>query len=653
MSKLSEARKKLQNNINTIKGVVDRYPVLQSTTDILLGKGGSIDFVVGLLSSLGVTQEELMNKVCEWLAGKKFGNGVLDKIEESIKAAILLNIKNMFTCTVDPIIPDSMFREFNYGDIYNVGGQGIELNLDAIDIYGVLDNNPISLNENVFYFDTVKQKHNTDICELTMDSNALINKVSEIKAKTPGATSFYYTWEESNNGKKTTKKTSDIDEAINKGPGTKITIHYYTIEGYSQSDVWKSQDFNAFLWYVINKGSKVWDNRVNFYDKCKNENVYNSNKDNFFEAKNGDNINITDDTSKITVKKKNIIDCEYVSRSNNSFATNVLRVYVNKDEYYHKRSFNTLTGKKLLNKTIFEFNYDYIYSLKLFDTKTLIANIVNSLMGFSMTGYFTKVKGSAAGVVGTIVDRIMNAEDDVISDDYFTFSNDEYNDLLEQADLAYNGQYKSNNETGSLINVNTEELLDIINSIDDDDAEYISQETKISNVFKDISVTLAQNPEVSDSTKFSFGTSIVQKMLKLTVTEIVMQTLSPKVMILYAINKAVMGDINYENYKVDYIDFIIKNYKNLIFSIVKSVNNIITELLLDLLNEKIKPLIAEYTKKVALEKSISKGIMLYNMIKTCYSAGSTLYNDIFGDEELKTAIDNVNYADIIKDTPEN
>lgn len=653
MSKLSEARKKLQNNINTIKGVVDRYPVLQSTTDILLGKGGSIDFVVGLLSSLGVTQEELMNKVCEWLAGKKFGNGVLDKIEESIKAAILLNIKNMFTCTVDPIIPDSMFREFNYGDIYNVGGQGIELNLDAIDIYGVLDNNPISLNENVFYFDTVKQKHKTDICELTMDINALINKVSEIKAKTPGATSFYYTWEESNNGKKTTKKTSDIDEATNKGTGTKITIHYYTIEGYSQSDVWKSQDFNAFLWYVINKGSKVWDNRVNFYDKCKNENVYNSNKDNFFEAKNGDNINITDDTSKITVKKKNIIDCEYVSRSNNSFATNVLRVYVNKDEYYHKRSFNTLTGKKLLNKTIFEFNYDYIYSLKLFDTKTLIANIVNSLMGFSMTGYFTKVKGSAAGVVGTIVDRIMNAEDDVISDDYFTFSNDEYNDLLEQADLAYNGQYKSNNETGSLINVNTEELLDIINSIDDDDAEYISQETKISNVFKDISVTLAQNPEVSDSTKFSFGTSVVQKMLKLTVTEIVMQTLSPKVMILYAINKAVMGDINYENYKVDYIDFIIKNYKNLIFSIVKSVNNIITELLLDLLNEKIKPLIAEYTKKVALEKSISKGIMLYNMIKTCYSAGSTLYNDIFGDEELKTAIDNVNYADIIKDTPEN
>ena len=45
--------------------------------------------------------------------------------------------------------------------------------------------------------------------------------------------------------------------------------------------------------------------------------------------------------------------------------------------------------------------------------------------------------------------------------------------------------------------------------------------------------------------------------------------------------------------------------------------------------------------------------MLYNMIKTCYSAGSTLYNDIFGDEELKTAIDNVNYADIIKETPEN
>ena len=639
MSKLSEARAKLQNSINTVKGVVDKYPALQALGNLAIGKDGSIDFVLALLSSLGVTQKELMDEVCGWLSEKKMGDGVLDEIEKAVKAIILLNIKNMFTCTIDPIIPDSLFRDYRYGDVYDVGGQGLELNLDLIDIYGVLDNSPVSLNENAFYFDTVKQvKHEEEVKQQMEGFNLthLYDKVEEIKKNNPTALNFYYTWKEGEDEKKTTEL-SEAEIAFSRQ--FKITINYYTITGYTQNDVWKSRDFNAFIWSVINKGPKKWDNRVNFYNKF-GETDYEDNKDEFF---NENSVAING----ITFERKNILDCEYVPRPTNSFATNVLRVYIDKDSYYHKHSVSADGAEIKFNKTIFEFNYDYIYSLKLFDTKTLITNIVNSLLGFSMTGYFSKTRSVIAGSVGSIVEHIMNSEDDVITDDYFTFSNEEYNELLEKADIAYNGQYKSNNENGSLINLDNDEILDIINSIDDN-AEYVPQETRIANVFKEISVTMAKNPEVSENTKFGFGIDIIHKLIKQTVTEIVMQVLSPKVMILYAINKSIMGDINYDKYKENYIDFILKNFKNVIVPIIKSVNNIIGELLVNLLKKKLMPLLTEFTKKIAIEQAVSYATLISNLVKTCGSAASVLLN---GEGELSTAIDNVNYADIIKNIP--
>lgn len=637
MSKLSEARAKLQNSINTVKGVVDKYPALQALGNLAIGKDGSIDFVLALLSSLGVTQKELMDEVCGWLSEKKMGDGVLDEIEKAVKAIILLNIKNMFTCTIDPIIPDSLFRDYRYGDVYDVGGQGLELNLDLIDIYGVLDNSPVSLNENAFYFDTVKQeKQKVPVMRVVQKSTRLYDKVEEIKKKNPTALNFYYTWKEGDEKKKTT----DLNEAeFAFSRFIEVTINYYTITGYTQSDVWKSRDFNAFIWYVINKGPKKWDNRVNFYNKF-GEKGYEGHKNTFF-GETGLPMTV--------FEKKNILDCEYVSRPTNSFATNVLRVYIDKDSYYHKRKVTVPVDDTEIkfNKTIFEFNYDYIYSLKLFDTKTLITNIVNSLLGFSMTGYFSKTRSVIAGSVGNIVEQIMNSEDDVITDDYFTFSNEEYNELLEKADIAYNGQYKSNNENGSLINLDNDEIFDIINSIDDE-AEYVPQETRIANVFKEISVTMAKNPEVSENTKFGFGINIIHKLIKQTVTEIVMQVLSPKVMILYAINKSIMGDINYDNYKENYIDFILKNFKNVIVPIIKSVNDKIGELLVELLKKKLMPLLTEFTKKIAIEQAVSYSILVSNLVKTCGAAAGMLLN---GEGGLSTAIDNVNYADIIKNIP--
>ena len=62
-----------------------------------------------------------------------------------------------------------------------------------------------------------------------------------------------------------------------------------------------------------------------------------------------------------------------------------------------------------MNKTIFEFNYDYIFSLKFFDTQTLVTNIIDSVLNWGLTNAtasFSTYDKVVAGVVGKVTDEI-------------------------------------------------------------------------------------------------------------------------------------------------------------------------------------------------------------------------------------------------------
>jgi hypothetical protein len=129
--------------------------------------------------------------------------------------------------------------------------------------------------------------------------------------------------------------------------------------------------------------------------------------------------------------------------------------------------------------------------------------------------------------------------------------------------------------------------------------------------------------------------------VKQTVVQIVLQVLSPKVGILFAINSQILGDVGDLN---DWENFL-KHFDNLIANIVESVKDIIVKELYNFMMQQLKPLLELLISKLALETIKYYKELIQNLILNCIPLLR-----FGGGDALNTQIDNVNYADIIANT---
>ena len=183
-----------------------------------------------------------------------------------------------------------------------------------------------------------------------------------------------------------------------------------------------------------------------------------------------------------------------------------------------------------------------------------------------------------------------------------------------------------------------------------DAATLEEEQTIISNLFMSVADTIAaQNGQVSMSDKLTFSSNIIFDLIQMTVTEIVMQVLSPKVMLLYALNSYFMGDSADGDFKNINIENFLKGFANLISSMVKQVFELIMEELVKWLMEQLMELITLIIEKLLLERiyyyiEILKRLLAFismwaDFIASFFGRGKSINSDTF--------IDNVNYADII------
>ena len=87
---------------------------------------------------------------------------------------------------------------------------------------------------------------------------------------------------------------------------------------------------------------------------------------------------------KVLFYYKPIINCKYIPSGAINEGGSSIKVTIPKQPYTYTTKVGE-DGQITFPKTIFEFNFDYIFSLKLFDTKTLVANVLNALLGLSTT----------------------------------------------------------------------------------------------------------------------------------------------------------------------------------------------------------------------------------------------------------------------------
>ena len=421
----------------------------------------------------------------------------------------------------------------------------------------------------------------------------------------------------------------------------KGSIFYFDAyeSGYRPHELYKSNDFNAFLWYVINKGNitngtdslkNTWDNRVKLRKVLNSDNGL---KDAFFEPAviprsrvSGPDIPITSGSK--TIEKKQYVICDYQEKNGGQ-----IKVYLNADRYYRTRK----VGNILMNRTIFEFNYDYIYSLKLFDTKTLLANISNSLLGLASSASvsFAYTSKMVQEQIKQIVDKVITSDDIDVSDCYFSFSNDDFNNMLNQTNESYNGRYTGYQGT---YDPSYDNVFDTINNVNSESTRNVDQKTLIGNVIGQVMETSAIKNDIENEFKFNYSIDFIKKFLSQTITEMVLQILSPKVNLLYAVNRAMIGDAS----DIQSMSNLMKDLINVIVSITKQIKDILVKALYDWMIEELKPLLELFIAKLALETIKAYKDLISDLILNCIPNFSPLGT------MSSVTIDNVNYADIVK-----
>lgn len=444
----------------------------------------------------------------------------------------------------------------------------------------------------------------------------------------------------------------DMFGVLSKCPvNDKESIYYFdgkpSIFGfnYTPEELKYSTDFNAFLWHVINKSPSkgdVWDNR-NFVKKylLNTNNVFNV----FFNQINvypsiGDTVS-TDNSDRY--KYKPILRCKYINSGAINEGGGVINVTLPTDTYVRTYGNN---GIITLTKTIFEFNYDFIFGLKLFNSKTLVANIINAMLGLSTEIHldYSVEKQIIRNKVKIIIQNLIK-EDGTETEALCatSFSNKDYDDMLTKSNSYIYNNVNTYNDNAQL---NATDIENIINKI-----QKLEKSSSVSESLIDLLNTTTEifknKEDKSYSTNFGFDLSFIYVFIEELMVELVLQILSPKVMFLYYINTYIMGSVTNitewkEAFSINSLDEFFAKFSNLIISSCKQIIDILVKQLLNFLLEKISPMLKILTMELLLETIRDYKDLIIQLITVC---GIGIPLSLQNTENL--VIDDVRYADIV------
>ena len=575
-----------------------------------------------------VISEKLADSNCTWLQG----------IEETIKLALELNITNLLTCDMSPIIPDKLIGsgEFLKGSdrAVNFQGEGIRIPVSAIDFTGVLGNCPADENNPVstsYYFSCYREEWayvaiDEKFIPKDVEPTVYDSRPEEEKEEYISVNGVYYKWEQ-----------------------LPLTIE----------DTWKHDDFNAFLWYVKNKGvygnlverhKLIWDNRY----KTKPYTKYVRKPEHFFTMSNDIDalvgperngifpfsetyLKTYNESPKISYKKKQILECRYID--GDGIQPDSFQFRLPASNYYKTRK---LTSPKKettiwrINKTIFEFNHDFLMSLKLLDAKTYLCQMVSSLLGVGNLSFNFSITRDSAEIeetVDAIIEKVINLDDTEIEDCYYTFSNEEYDQMLQNA-LMKRKQAQYNTVLSS-------ELIDSIKQIEKSGATFEENKTVISNVLTQLSKEAESGNNVPNGWKFDYDFQF--ELIRMLVYPLIRPLFSPKVMTLILINLEVMGNPLKLGEKIITFNNVKPYFMGIITNIVVQIKDMINEMLYSWVLEKLTPLLTLFTLRLLMEHLEMYKQLVEDLLTACSFSSFSLD---FNRNKKRVGIDNVDYADI-------
>lgn len=682
MSDIKALQSETMALIDTSKALVDKVLNIVQEIDAnaslsLSFSTNPIGYLIQILKTLGVTKQELINFLSNVLLT------VTPIMEVSVKAVLLTNFKSMVSCSTDPTIPAKYRKKHSGKTSYeDEEGTGIDISISAIDYLDKLSVNPLSETGRNLYFGL---NGVTDVYKLTRatDFDAFLwfvihkGKFPNSVKITNGLSNLNGSVHKGCNGASYKPKDgtllNELDYTFPEANGASIqlgnTFTYPTAHTISMcvdrqyDSILKnsvisakllpvSDDWNSVNWYAPNK-TKSGNTTVRVYDEeralCNLQYVGEASKMSSLTTPASNKL-------RFTILPKPLITEPRVSEGDLPWRYKKWRFNAQgKPDDNGKYTLDNTSGLKYDPRTgkikgkadpqalyecypgltIYEFNYDYIMSLKLFDEKVLAATLLTSLeninisAGGSANFSLTQNSSETTEYIRNIVKNIVNSDNSVTTDCYYTFSNSKYDGQLQRA------QERRANINNSKFS-NARKILNELDGITSGDTVNLhkTQETLTRAIAQaSVDVTSGVSSNDAASVSYSFTYSLIENL----VFALVECVLSPKVLLLLEVNKQIMGKSATEFSVAD----LIKTMQATITEIVQQVVDLIIQELLTYVLKLLKPILAKVTVAISIESMTNYAKILLDIIENC----PVLWFSI-GNSYSPTQLDQVDYADI-------
>lgn len=648
--------------------ILDRLPVFDKTnTSISYNETSNpFEFLIDIFKSTS-GYDELINIISKFIAFE------LPALEIAVKAVLLSNIRNLLNCAINPIISDELLRN------------GIVFDLRTIDVMGMLYYCPLD-NTHIgkrYYFGCDGFEYPAQL-EHAGDFNAFLWFVKNKginRSVWYGVDLFDATFNDSaydfdydpynpavSNGdgimlqKEAVPAPSPGQVKCQKGCGI-ITLNYQErpiqlkdAEGNVRNlQTPYSNCLQVFIGYA-RPNVDTPDDLVYYYTQL-NANITQIEK---LESQIADiDIEIAENTTAILEKKistpegeeiyqglynkKNtlVYELDRLIELNNNISKTLKEIEV---AYYQSvvnadpTSYLFLRQNYYYHRTLMEFNTDYVMSLKLFDSKVVIAQLLDALTGcLSMDLHFSYEQLIIKNEVEKMVKAVIETDDAVISDCFFTFSNEQYDNLVRKAELMRAGLFTIDGEENGVIEINAEQILESLNSLNTASSKQEINDI-ISGSLREISKTISETSEETQ-TKINFNVrmNFIENVLSNLAYIITYAIVSPKLYLLFAVNLHILG-LNSNFSLQDFLDM----HRQMLVECIRQIRDKIIGYIVAELLKIISNLALEVTAKYTIEQVEYYRYLIRRLIE-CFRSHRGI---------LDFNIDNVDYADILEENGE-
>ena len=280
---------------------------------------------------------------------------------------------------------------------------------------------------------------------------------------------------------------------------------------------------------------------------------------------------------------------------------------------------------------LMEFNIDFVWSLQLYDEKVFIAALMDSMLNgllfwdVDIDIYQQMLRNQ----IQEIIMRLLETDDVEINDCFFSFSNDEFNEMLNITELQR--MNLTNNSTNDInqLNVSAEEILSQLNNLNPE----ATPEERISVIEGSINYILTHCNKTIDNDIPGMGSfNLLEQLLQKLIYVAACVLISPKVYIVLMTNIKLMNGRDTLN-----IAKFLQQFKDMLKEMFQKIRDNIMEFFYN----RIKALIEQIMKQFSIQLSLEQYQMYIRLLGQCIHC--------FNNNKQDWIMDNVQYADIIEE----